>query len=128
MALNRNVGLKGLRYRGGGPMLAWMLHRLSGLVMVVFVGGHILASFLMQQFGSDLGTTLNIIYESVYVQIIVFFAVLFHAINGGRIVLLDTWPRLLEYQREITWLQWLIFIPLYGLTAFLMVRSALSGS
>jgi succinate dehydrogenase / fumarate reductase cytochrome b subunit len=127
MALKRNVGLKGLRYRGGGPMLAWMLHRVSGLVMVVFVGGHILASFSMQQFGSDLGTTLNIIYESVYVQIIVVFAVLFHAINGGRIIILDTWPTLLEYQREITWLQWLIFVPTYGLTAFLMVRSALSG-
>jgi succinate dehydrogenase / fumarate reductase cytochrome b subunit len=127
MALKRNVGLKGLMYRGGGPMLAWVLHRLSGLVIVLFVGLHILASFLMQQFGSDFGTTMNIIYESVYVQIVVYFAVLFHVINGGRVIILDTWPRLIEYQREITWLQWLIFIPIYGLTAFLMVRSALSG-
>jgi len=28
MALDRNVGLKGFRYRGGLPMLSWPLHRI----------------------------------------------------------------------------------------------------
>ena len=126
MALKRNVGLKGLKYRGGGPMLTFILHRISGLVMVIFVGSHILASFFMQQFGSDIATTFNIIYESVYFQVFIYFVVIFHGLNGLRIIILDTWPQLLEYQREVTWLQWLIFIPVYGLTVFMMVlRSAL---
>lgn len=127
MTLKRNVGLKGITYRGGGPMLAWVLHRLSGLAMVFFVGMHILASFVMQQFGSDWATTLNIIYESTYFQLVIIFVVYFHAINGIRIILLDFWPKLLEYQREATWLQWMVIIPMYGLTAIVMMLIKLGG-
>jgi len=127
MALKRKVGLAGARYKGGGPMLSWVLHRLSGLAMVIFVGLHILASFFQHQLGSDLGTTINIIYESIYFQIVVFFVVIFHGLNGLRIIILDTWPKLLEYQREVTWLQWLVFVPVYGLTIFVMILYALSG-
>ena len=128
MALKRNVGWKGLGYKGGGPMLSWGLHRISGLAIVSFVGLHIIASFFMQQFGSDLATTWNIIYESIYFQGVIYFVVLFHVVNGLRIVILDTWPQMLEYQREATWLQWLVFIPVYGLTLFIMITRAAGGS
>jgi succinate dehydrogenase / fumarate reductase cytochrome b subunit len=125
MALKRNVGLTGFKYRGGGPMWAWILHRIGGLAMVVFVGMHVLASFFQYQLGSDLATTINIVYESVYFQVFFYFAIIFHAINGLRIIILDTWPRLLQYQRELTWLQWLVFVPIYGLTIWIMVFNAL---
>lgn len=128
MAFGKNIGLQGLSYRGGGPMLAWLLHRITGLGMLLFVGLHVLASFSMQQFGSDIGTSMNIVYEDWRFQIFIYFCVLFHALNGMRIILLDTWPRFLKYQREATWLQWLIFIPVYGLTVFVMIQRALAGS
>ena len=127
MALPRNVGLKGLKYQGGGPMLVWALHRISGLGMIIFVSLHVLASFSMQQFGSDIGTAVNTIYESVYFQVFIYFFVIFHTLNGFRILILDLWPKLIEYQREAIWLQWAIFVPVYGLTIFLMVQRALSG-
>lgn len=128
MVLKRNVGLKGIRYRGGGPMLSWVLHRIGGLAIILFVGGHVLSSFFQYQLGSDLATEINVIYESIYFQVVVFFVVIFHAINGLRIIILDTWPKLLEYQREATWLQWLIFLPVYGLAIFIMVMNAMQGS
>jgi len=127
MALKRNVGFAGARYKGGGPMLSWVLHRVSGLTMVTFISMHIAASFIQYLLGSDLGTTFNIIYETIYFQVIIYFVVFFHVLNGLRIVILDTWPMLLEYQREVTWLQWLVFIPIYGLTIFIMVSRSLSG-
>jgi succinate dehydrogenase / fumarate reductase cytochrome b subunit len=127
MSLKRNVGLSGLRYRGGGPMLAWILHRLSGLAMILFIGTHVVASFFMQQVGGDLATAINIVYESVYFQVFIYFVVIFHMLNGLRIIVLDTWPKMLEYQREMTWLQWLIFIPVYGLTVFIMITNAIQG-
>jgi succinate dehydrogenase / fumarate reductase cytochrome b subunit len=127
MALKRNVGLRGIRYRGGGPMLSWLFHRISGLAMIIFISGHVLASFFQHELGSNLGTTLNIIYESIYFQVFIYFAVIFHAINGTRIIIMDTWPKLLEYQREVTWLQWLIFMPVYGLTIFIMIMLKLRG-
>jgi succinate dehydrogenase / fumarate reductase cytochrome b subunit len=125
--LKRNVGLHGLRYQGGGPMLSWLLHRISGLGMIVFVSLHVLASFFTQQFGDDTAIFINTIYESVYFQIFIYFCVIFHTLNGLRILILDMWPKLLEYQREATWLQWMIFIPIYGLAVFLMIQRALSG-
>jgi len=128
MALKRNVGLAGAKYKGGGPMLAWALHRISGLAIVIFISLHILASFSQHQLGSNLGTTINIIYESIYFQIFIVFVVLFHALNGLRIILQDTWPKLQEYQRELIWLQWIIFIPTYGLTIFMMIMAARSLS
>ena len=128
MALDRKVGLfEGLRYRGGGPMLAWILHRISGLGMILFVSLHVVAGYFTQQAGSDWAIAINVVYESIWFQLFIYFTVIFHALNGMRIIILDLWPRMIEYQREATWLQWLIFIPLYGMTIFIMLRRVISG-
>jgi len=128
MALSRRVGLlAGAKYKGGGPMLAWVLHRISGLSIIIFVALHILASFLTQQLGSDLGISVNIIYQSIYFQLYIIFCALFHGVNGLRIIILDIWPRLIRYQKESTWLEWFVILPLYALTAFIMIRRFLEG-
>ena len=128
MALSRKVGIiAGAKYKGGGPMLAWILHRISGLGIIIFVAIHVIASFLTQQLGSDLGISLNIIYESLYFQLFIVFCAIFHGVNGLRIILLDIWPRLIRYQKESTWVEWFVILPLYGLTAFIMIRRFLAG-
>lgn len=128
MGYTNKVGFfEGLRYRGGGPMLAWILHRISGIAIVLFVGLHVIASFFMQQMGSDWAIAVNTVYESWIFQIFVMFIVLFHAINGLRIAVLDIWPQFLQYQREALWLEWLIFIPVYALTVFIVVQRGLGA-
>jgi succinate dehydrogenase / fumarate reductase cytochrome b subunit len=128
MSLNRKVGFfQGLKYRGKGPMWAWILHRISGLCIILFVGLHVLASFFMQQFGSGAATAINIVYESWIFQILVIFIVIFHALNGSRIAVQDIWPPLQIYQREAIWLQWLVFIPVYGLTIFILIQNGIIG-
>ena len=128
MALNRKVGFfQGLRYQGGGPMFTWMLHRITGVAILVFVGLHVISSFFMQQTGSEAATFINSIYENWIFQIFVAFFVLFHALNGLRIAVLDLWPRFLTYQREALWLEWTIFVPVYGLTVFILVQRSLAG-
>jgi succinate dehydrogenase / fumarate reductase, cytochrome b subunit len=124
MGLNRNVSLKdALRYQGKGPMLTFILHRIGGLGIVLFVGTHVLASFV----GGTFGSTINLIYESWAFQILVFFCALFHAINGLRIVILDLWPKLIEHQREAIWLEWMVFLPIYGIAVYVIVSTALGG-
>jgi succinate dehydrogenase / fumarate reductase, cytochrome b subunit len=124
MGLSRNVGLAAaLRYRGQGPMLTYVLHRIGGLGMAVFLTVHILSGFL----GGKAGVFLNSIYESWGFQLFIFFCVLFHSINGLRITILDLWPSLLEHQREAIWLEWMIFIPVYALAALVIVRTGLGG-
>ena len=124
MSLKRNVSLAtALRYKGQGPMLTYVLHRIGGLGMALFVTVHILASFL----GGKGGVFVNTLYENWLFQIFVFFCVLFHAINGLRITLLDLFPKLLEHQREAIWIEWAVFIPVYGIAVLVIVRSALGG-
>ena len=124
MGLKRNVPLAtALRYKGQGPMLTFVLHRIGGLGMAIFVTVHLLASFL----GGDGGVLVNKIYENWAFQIFIFFCALFHAINGLRITILDLWPKMLEHQREAIWVEWAVFIPIYGIAVLVIVRTALGG-
>ena len=129
MGLKRDVSLKdALRYKGKGPMLTYILHRIGGLGMVLFVSLHVLAGFLMNQpWGSSVGIFINSIYEHWLFQIFIFFCVLFHIINGLRITILDLWPKLIEYQREAIWLEWMVFLPVYGLAVYILINTALGG-
>jgi succinate dehydrogenase / fumarate reductase cytochrome b subunit len=129
MALKRNVSLiEGLRYQGKGPMLAFILHRISGLGMVLFVGLHMLATYLSNHaWGTTSGIFINTIYESWIFQIFIIFLALFHVINGLRIVILDLWPKLIEYQREAIWVVWLFFLPIYGIALYVIIRGGLGG-
>ena len=124
MGLNRSVSLTdALRYRGQGPMLTFILHRIGGIGMAVFITVHILASFV----GGKLGVSLNTIYENWLFQIFIFFCVLFHAINGLRITILDLWPKLIVYQREAIWVEWAVFLPLYAFSVLVIIQTAFKG-
>lgn len=124
MARERNVGVfDGFIYRGGGPMLAWLLHRISGIGIVVFVGLHILAN----AFNGQIGSAINYIFMSWVFQLLIFFCVLFHAINGLRIIILDLWPALLEHQREAIWIEWAFFLPIYAIAALVIISKGLAG-
>lgn len=124
MSITRNVGLMtALRYKGKGPMLTFILHRIGGAGMAIFISTHVLASAL----GGDIGNSINDIYTSWLFQILIFFFVMFHAINGLRITILDLWPKLLEYQREAIWVEWAVFIPLYAFAVYSILSVAFGG-
>jgi len=124
MSLKRNVSLaKALRYKGQGPMLTYVLHRIGGLGMALFITIHILSSFV----GGKVGVFTNSIYESWIFQIFIFFFVLFHVINGLRITILDLFPNLIEHQREAIWIEWAVFIPVYGMALYVIIRTGLGG-
>ena len=124
MGLKRNVSLiTALRYKGQGPFLTYTLHRIGGIGMAIFITTHMLASFL----GGKGGAFVNLIYENWLFQIFIFFCVLFHAINGLRITILDLLPKLITYQREAIWIEWAVFIPVYGLAVIVITNTALGG-
>lgn len=104
-------------------MLTFILHRIGGLGMAIFITIHILASFI----GGKGGVFINTIYENWLFQIFIFFCVLFHAINGLRITLVDLFPKLLVHQREAIWVEWAVFIPLFAIAVFVIMSTALGG-
>lgn len=104
-------------------MLTFILHRIGGMGMAIFVAIHILASFL----GGDGGKLANAIYENWAFQIFIFFCALFHAINGLRITILDLWPKLIPYQRQAIWVEWAVFLPVFGFAIIVITSTALGG-
>ncbi len=115
-----------LAYRGGQPMIAWLLHRVSGIGIVFFVSMHILAAFFLYSveatsFTGAVSEALTEFYEALPMQLFMLFAVLYHAINGLRIVVLDMFPGLWKHNREAMWVQWALFLPMFLLPAALML-------
>ena len=127
MGLKRNVSLAtGLKYKGQGPMLTFVLHRVGGLGIAIFITLHLLGTFLTA-INVQGATFINAIYENWAFQLFIFFCALFHAINGLRITILDLWPKLIQYQREAIWVEWAVFIPVYAMAVFVILQTALGG-
>jgi succinate dehydrogenase / fumarate reductase cytochrome b subunit len=116
-----------LAYRGGQPMLVWLLHRISGIGIVFFVSMHVIAAFFLygvQGTTGDIANALTAFYEGTPMQVFILFCVLYHATNGLRIVILDMWPALHRFHREAMWVQWALFLPMFLLPALLMITGA----
>jgi succinate dehydrogenase/fumarate reductase cytochrome b subunit len=95
--------------------------------MIVFISLHIAASFFMQQTGGQVAASINALYESWILQVFVVFFVIYHALNGLRLAVLDLWPQFMVYQRQALWLQLFIFVPVYGLTVLILIQHALAN-
>jgi succinate dehydrogenase / fumarate reductase, cytochrome b subunit len=128
--LSRVTLSQALGYRGGQPMLAWLLHRITGLGIILFVAMHVFAGFFVYAttggVTNAIANALTALYESTPVQLVVLFSVLYHALNGLRIAILDMWPGLHRFHREAMWMQWALFLPLWLLPSFLIVTTAVT--
>lgn len=126
MGLKRNVGLRtALRYKGQGPFLTYILHRVGGLGMAIFVTTHILATFVEGR-GWQIGDFINDIYISPPFQIFFLFGVLFHIINGMRITILDLFPKLILYHRQAIMIEWIVFIVVYGFAVVTTITTTIA--
>ena len=120
MGLNRNVPLStALRYKGQGPYLTFILHRMGGAGMAIFVTIHVLATFVEKQ-GWAIGDFINDIYMSPPFQIFILFCVLFHVINGMRISILDLFFQLYRLFNGI----FVVFVHSPGKVGFCVPGSA----
>ena len=128
MGLKRNVSLStALRYKGQGPYLTFILHRIGGAGMAIFIAVHILSSFTDHILGWKIGYLANLVYENWVFQLFIFFCILFHAINGLRITILDLFPKLIPHYKKAIAIEWIAFIALYGFSFVMIVRAGLGG-
>jgi len=112
-------------YRGGSGMLAWALHRITGVAILLFLLLHI-AETTMLGFGPDRYNATLSIYKQLWFKPIEFLlvaAVIYHAGNGSLVMLVDFWPGATRVYRRMVWVAAVLYVTIIiPLGAWMMRR------
>ena len=92
-----------MRYRGGEGQWSWMLHRVTGVGVLLFLLAHILDTALIA-LGPEHYNAIIAIYRLPFFrvgEVGLAAAVLYHALNGIRIIIIDFWPGTTVIQKQM---------------------------
>jgi succinate dehydrogenase / fumarate reductase cytochrome b subunit len=117
----------GTLYRGNTGMWSWVLHRITGVAIFFFLLVHILDTALIrvspEAYNAVIGTYKNPLMGLGEVGLV--GAIIFHALNGLRIILIDFWSKGVKYQRLMFWIVlgvWVVlmagFVPRHLINVF----------
>jgi succinate dehydrogenase / fumarate reductase cytochrome b subunit len=113
-----------VKYRGGEGQIAWMLHRVTGIGVFLFLAIHIVNIFLMW-FPPGVFNSVLFLYHSVPFKLLsifgLYFGLLYHAINGIRVIIVDVWPAAGRYQVPLWRVQIVIFLIIYVPSAAILL-------
>lgn len=112
-------------YRGGTGQWAWILHRVSGVAVLLFLLLHILDTALIV-FGPRWYNAVVVLYRHPVFrvgEVGLAAAVLYHALNGIRITLVDFYPEWGIHQRQLFYAVVGLFVLLFIPSAYWMLKS-----
>lgn len=96
---------RGTLYRGGPGMWSWVAHRITGVAVFFFLLVHVLDTALIRvspgAYDAVIATYKTPLVNLLEVGLVA--AVLFHALNGIRIILVDFWAKGPRFQRQMLW-------------------------
>lgn len=97
---------RGSVYRGDAGMWSWVAHRITGVLTFFFLFAHVLDTALVrvspEAYNQIIETYKNPIVNLMEVGLV--GAVLYHALNGIRVMLVDFWSKGARYQRTMLWI------------------------
>lgn len=110
-------------YRGGIGQWSWALHRLTGVGVMLFLMVHILDTALILLGPVWYNRVLAIYRMPLFglMEIGLFAAVLYHALNGIRIVVIDFWPASTQYHKQMFYAVLAIFLLVFIPVGFIML-------
>ncbi|MGW0248844.1 succinate dehydrogenase, cytochrome b556 subunit [Nocardia goodfellowii] len=92
-------------YRGDPGMWSWALHRITGVTIFFFLFVHVLDTALVRVspdvYDQAIETYKNPLVALMEMGLVV--CVLFHALNGVRVILVDFWAKGPKYQKVMLW-------------------------
>ena len=96
---------RGTLDRGREGMWSWVLHRITGVAIFFFLLVHVLDTALIrvspEAYNAVIGTYKNPVMALG--EVVLVGAIVFHAMNGLRIILVDFWSKGARYQRQMFW-------------------------
>ncbi|WP_280419642.1 succinate dehydrogenase, cytochrome b556 subunit [Nocardia carnea] len=114
-------------YRGDPGMWSWALHRITGVTVFFFLFVHVLDTALVRVSPETYDEAIEL-YKTPIVALMemgLVFCVLFHALNGVRIILVDFWSQGPRYQKQMLWgiigLLVVLLVPTIGRMFYLLL-------
>ena len=95
----------GTLYRGREGMWTWVLHRITGVMIFFFLFAHVIDTSMVRVSPSAYNTAVETYKNPVVglMEVGLVAAVVFHALNGIRVILVDFWERGPRYQRQMSY-------------------------
>jgi len=95
----------GTLYRGHEGMWSWVAHRVTGVAIFFFLLVHVLDTSLVrvspEAYDAVISTYKNPVMGLLEAGLVA--AIVFHAFNGLRIIVVDFWKKGPKYQRQLLW-------------------------
>ncbi|MQA11723.1 MAG: succinate dehydrogenase, cytochrome b556 subunit [Pseudonocardiaceae bacterium] len=95
----------GTFYKGDPGMWSWVAHRITGVLTFFFLFAHVLDTALVRVSPNAYDAVIET-YKSPLVNLMevgLVGAVLYHALNGIRVMLVDFWEKGARLQRPMLW-------------------------
>lgn len=114
-------------YKGQSGMWSWLLHRITGLGLLLFLFIHIVDISLLG-FGPQVYNDGITLFDHIVVRFLslgLVGAVFFHAFNGVRIMVIDFWNKGTRYQGRMFAIVLVLTIIAFIPTAYIVLKPQL---
>ena len=119
----------GTLYRGREGMWSWVAHRVTGVLIFFFLFAHVMDTALVRvspdSYNRILDTYKNPIVNLMEVGLVA--AVLYHALNGMRIMAIDFWEKGPRYQRQMLFAELTLWFVLMVPATYFMLEHTVSA-
>ena len=106
----------GTLYRGKVGMWSWVLHRITSVAIFFFLLVHVLDTSLVrvspEAYNSVMASYKTVIMGLGEMGLVA--AILFHALNGLRIIAVDFWRKGTKYQNLLFWIVIIVSVVLFA--------------
>jgi succinate dehydrogenase / fumarate reductase cytochrome b subunit len=85
--------------------LAWFGHRASGIGVLIYLFMHIVENATLA-FGPEVYDFTQTLFRNLPVrlgEIVLMAALVYHSLNGLRVIVMDFWPSTTAWYRPLTW-------------------------
>ena len=99
-------------YKGHEGQYSWLMHRITGVAIILFLFSHVIDTAVIG-WGPEAYNRVVSVYENPLVRLLEYglvAAVLYHAINGMKILLIDFFPSLAKNIRDLGFASFVIFL------------------
>ena len=114
----------GTLYRGREGQWSWLAHRVTGVAIILFLFAHVVDTALVG-WGPEAYNRVVRVYHNPIIRLLelgLVAAVIYHALNGIRIMIIDFWPKANDVNRQLIYGTVGLFLASMAPISYLIVR------